>query len=81
MEEQILLKILAKLDDLEKRIERLESAELREEERKKAVFASLKKVEELSNQIRDVRTRVKPLLERAAEAAIEHYRVQPPERR
>jgi len=81
---QLLLQILAKLENLEKRIETLEKREeeeLTQEENRQAVFASLRKVEELTSRLKDVRTQVQPLLEKAADAAIEHFRVQPPKRR
>ncbi|MHA1287787.1 MAG: hypothetical protein ACTSPB_10335 [Candidatus Thorarchaeota archaeon] len=80
---QLLLQILAKLESLEKRIETLEKKEeeLTQEENKQAVFASLRRVEELTNRLKDVRAQVQPLLEKAADAAIEHYKVQPPKRR
>jgi len=81
---QILMQILTKLENLENRIETLEKKEeekLTQEENKQAVFASLRKVEELSNRLEDVRAQVRPLLEKAADAAIEHFRVQPPKRR
>jgi len=81
---ELLMQVLTQLKKLEERIEALEKKaqeELSERESREAMFASLKKVEELSSRIKDVREHVEPLLEQAADAAIEHFRVQPPKRK
>jgi len=82
--EEILLKLLLRLDKLEKEISELkkekESEELKEEKRK-AIFHSLSAtIEAHERRKRAVREKVKPYLSKAAEAAIQHFLAEPPMR-
>ena len=72
MSEKILQEILKRLEDLESRIEELE--------KKESPFTTLEKAETLSKE-KDVMQEIKPFLERAADAAITDFKVNPPKRR
>jgi len=80
--EELLLKILLRLDKLEKEVSELKQKKSKEElkeDKKKAIFHSLSATLEAHERRKQaIREKVKPYLAKAADAAIKHYRAEPP---
>jgi len=82
--EKVLAQLLSKLDRLENKLSEIEielhklKAKSKEEE-SKPVFHSLAMFEK--ERVQATRERVEPLLDKAAQAAIDHFKLVPPKRK